>query len=74
LYRALSAAPQAAMNMWFAGIAAGAVMVVLLAFGDLIVGALWSSAARHPHVVRLCAMVVGGGWQGLTLVPFSSST
>jgi hypothetical protein len=48
--------------------------VVLLAFGDLIVGALWSSAARHPHVVRLCAMVVGGGWQGLTLVPFSSST
>lgn len=63
------AVPQAAMNMWFLAIGGGAVMVVLLAVGDLLVEALWSSANDvHPHVVQLCAIIVGGGWLMLMLV------
>lgn len=63
------AAPQAAMNMWFLAIGAGAVMVVLLAVGDLLLEALWSSANdMHPHVAQLCAIIVGGGWLMLILV------
>ena len=63
------AAPQAAMNMWFLAIGAGAVMVVLLAVGDLLFEALWSSANdMHPHVFQLCAIIIGGGWLMLMLI------
>jgi hypothetical protein len=63
------AAPQSMMNVWFTAIGAGAVMVVLLAVGDLMFAALWSSASNvHPHVAQLCAIIVGGGWLMLLLV------
>jgi hypothetical protein len=68
------AAPQTAMNMWFLAIGAGAVMVVLLAVGDLLFEALWSSANDvHPHVAQLCAIIVGGGWLMLMLVFWMAS-